>query len=435
MSPVLGLILIFGVIIVGVYLNTKFKINLGLICMSATFIIGYIFLGLNSGKLLGYFPTRIAVTIILFCYFSGMVQRVGVFEGIAKRIFWMFRKAPALLPFAIFVAAATVNAAGGGTFAAMTVVGPIGFAVAEVAGFEPLLASVGVWAGAGIMWWWCQMSTPVILEHVGGAIGPEYGQAALVEFVVALLVLYILALVVIYIVFKGWKSNVKPEDIEKPEPFTPFQKRVLWVVLGYVVLISVPNIIQTFAPNTVTGWFSSHVDMYVLLAICNLIFTGMKIAKCETVIKDDIPWGLILMICGTSMLISLLSDFGTVDFLTNWIATSVSPFWIIPALLLIGGVLTLFSNGMTVLMVMAPMVFAVASATGIPQLGAYVATAVSGQGTSISPFSTGGALAMMNATKNMDRDALMRKQIGFTIFMLVLQVLLGVVGFFNWMRP
>lgn len=434
MMPIVGLILVFGVIILGLIITPKLKMNFGLFTMVFAFIIGYWVLGLNSGGILAYFPARIAVIIILFTYFSGMVQKAGIFTGISDRILYLFRNAPALIPWAIFIASGAVCGIGAGTLGGMVICGPIALSLAEVVGFAPILSIIAVWAGAGLAFWWVQFGTAVHVECIANYVGAEYTQIGLVYILVANIVLDIIILAIAYVVFKGWKNKVTAADIKKPEPFTADQKKVLWVVIAFIVLIAVPPMVQLFAPNAVTGWMASKMDMYILLVIFNLILTCMKLADCEEVIKNDIPWSVMLMVCGTSMLIGLLTPFGTLDYLGEALS-GVNPALVIPFLLLIGGILTMFTNGVTVMQVTAPLIFTVASAAGVPQIGAYVATYTATQGTSLSPFSTGGAMALMNTTPSMDRDKIMREQVYCTFAILVIQILTGVFGLYNWMLP
>lgn len=431
---ILGLILVFGAIILGLIITPKFKMNFGLFTMACAFLIGYWVLGLNSGGILAFFPARIAVIIILFTYFSGMVQKAGIFTGISDRILYLFRNAPALIPWAIFIASGAVCAIGAGTLGGMVICAPIALTLAEVVGFAPILSIIAVWAGAGLAFWWVQFGTAVHLESISTYVGAEYGQIGLVYILIANVVLDLIILTVFYIIFKGWKNNVKAADIKKPEPFSAEQKKVLYVVVAFIVLIAVPPMIELIASNPVTKWLSMKMDMYVLLVIFNVMLTIMRVGDCETVVKNDIPWSVLLMVCGTSMLIGLLTPFGTLDYLSNAL-TGINPSLIIPFLLLLGGILTMFTNGVTVMQVTAPLIFTVAAAAGVPQIGAYVATYTATQGTSLSPFSTGGAMALMNTTPSMDRDKIMRQQLYCTIAILFIQILTGVFGLYNWMRP
>lgn len=432
--PILGMILVFGTIIAGLIITPKIKMNFGLFTMIFAFLIGYWVLGLGSGAIMAYFPARIAIIIILFTYFAGMVQKAGVFTGIAERIVYVFRKAPAFIPWAIFIASGIVCASGAGTLGAMTVCGPIALSLAEVVGFAPILAILALWAGAGLQFWWVQFGTAVHVENITTYVGAESAQSGLVYILLANVVLDLIVLAIAYIVFKGWKNNGKIANMEKPAPFDAWQKKILIVVVAFVAMICLPSIIQLIAPNAVTAWLTKKVDMYIVLVIFCLILTLMKVGDCETVLKENVPWSVVLMVCGTSMLIGLLNDFGTLDYLGQ-VLGSVSPKLVIPSLLLIGGILTMFTNGVTVMQVTAPLIFAVASATGVPQIGSYVATFVATQGTSISPFSTGGAMALMFATDSMDKAKLMRQQVIVMIAILVIQILTGVFGLYSFMWP
>lgn len=435
MLPLIGMILIFGIVILAIVAAPKMKLNFGMFTMIAAFIIGYWFLGMGSAAILAYFPTRIAVTFILFTYMTGMIRRAGVFQGLADRVLYIFRNHTALIPWAIFLAAALVDGIGGGSLGALAVTGPIALSIAEAVGFSPVIAVMMVCVGANIQFWWVQFASAVHMQLVADNVGPGYEQTVLVYVLIASLVISLIGLVVTYVMFQGWKNNVKAAEVKKPEPFTAFQRKVLWVVIAFVVLIAVPSAVEVFTTTTVTAWMVSHLDMYVLAAIASFILTAiLKVDDGEVVVKEDVPWSMILMLCGTSMLVGLLNDFGTIDYLSGIVANNVPTFLIIPALLLMGGILTMFANGLTVVQLLAPLIFAVAAQTGLPQLGCYVATYVATQGTSCSPFSTGGALALMNVTESMDKNKVMSQQLLCTVVILVAQTLTGFF-LFNWMTP
>lgn len=434
MLPIIGMILIFGVVFLAIVVAPKLKINFGFFTLSAAFLIGYWVLGLDSGAILAYFPARIAIIFILFTYFSGIVRRAGVFQGIADRVLYVFRRHTAFIPWSIFFATAAVCAVGGGPLGAQVICGPIALSIAEAVGFAPIIAVMMVCVAANIQFWWVHFGSAVHVQLVADNVGPGYDQTILVYILIASLVISLIGLILTYVIFRGWKNTAREADIQKPTPFTSFQKKVLFIVIAFVVLIAVPSGIEVFTTTALTTWMVSRLDMYVLAAIACCALTIMKVEDGETVVKEDIPWSLILMLCGTSMLVGLLNDFGTVDYLSQIIANSVHPVLIIPSLLLIGGILTMFANGLTVVQLLAPLIFAVAAQTGIPQLGAYTATYIATQGTSCSPFSTGGAMALMNVTANMDRAKVMKQQIFITIVLLFVNTLTGFF-LFDWMTP
>ena len=431
MSTWLGLMYIILSIVLSILLSKK--VNFGIMAMFFAFVLGYWCCGLTLADILSYFPTRTIVIFIIYTIFFGYVRRGQIFNNISMNIMYSFRKRPALVPFAIYLSAITVNGLCNGT-AAFAIVGPIGYAIAAQAGFAPVIVAFALTAGAGINFPW-SMGGPIHQGILSQYVSSQAVEKGLIYILEANLLISTIGFIVVYLAARGYKPKNRTLDFRKSEPLTGKQKRILYVVLAVLSLVVIPSVTEMLAPNPVTAWITAKIDTQIIFLAGSVALAFMEIEKADTVIREDVPWSVILMIAGTSMLVGLMNDFHIIGMLTEWITASISPFWIIPILLAVAGLMTMVSNGITVIYALAPIVFSVsAQYVGVPFLGAYTAAYVGTQTPSCSPFSYGGAMAMVSATENTDREKLFKQLLLVSICMMLLQVLIVCTGIFNLMQ-
>lgn len=434
MSPIVSLFLFFAALVISVALAPKLRTNIGILALALSFVIGMWLYGMSSAEIVALWPLRIMYIIMLANIFFGYVGRAGVMKGVADRIMYASRKAPWAIPIMLYVATYVISALGAGLAATPFIMSPLAFMLASEAGFSPLLAVAICFLGSGngsCAPWTADAAFTYGqgLEYIGGeaeALRTVYACLA-TETLIGLIIFFGL-----YIVLKGYKVNANAAALlKKPEPFTKEQKRVLYVLLLFIVLVALPPVVETFAPNPVTAWMSVNLEVRVLLLVGSLVLSAMNVADVREVIRDDVPWGLLMMLCGMGSLVGLATRMGVIDLLAGWISTSVPSWLIIPALVLVGGIMTMFTSGMVVLQTFTPLLSAIAGMTGISMVGMYAAlnNAVCVPG--ISPFSTGGSMALVGCTDEKVRESIMPKQIALSFISLGVAILVAFLGYYK----
>jgi di/tricarboxylate transporter len=141
------------------------------------------------------------------------------------------------------------------------------------------------------------------------------------------------------------------------------------------------------------------------------------------------PWGVILMVCGVSMLIALLEKTGGTDLFTSLLATTATPAILNGIIALITGAISTYSSTSGVVLP----AFLPAAAKLVKQVGGGDPLAVAlsiNVGSSlvdVSPLSTLGALCVATVKDPIESSILFRKMLLWGLSMIFLGALFSQV--------
>ena len=196
-----------------------------------------------------------------------------------------------------------------------------------------------------------------------------------------------------YIMGKGYR--ISRLDMEKPAPFDVNQKKSLVLVVCFVVLIIVPALLS-LAISSVSV-FSNAMNAVALSTIFAAIASMMRLGSEREIIKNSIPWNLLIMVAGAALLVSVMSAAGLTELVADFFSTSSMPKAIVPvALCLFCAVLSMFVDDTGVCMpAFIPIAFAISTSLNI-DFGLLVSAVACGVYTGGNcPISTGGACMIM----------------------------------------
>lgn len=433
MTATVGLIVFMLAIVISIILGTKLKMNIGMVALAFTFLIGVTLSGLSGRSVSGLFPTNIFVTQLVATFFYGFASLNGAFNGIADRIIYRTKKVKGALPFVVLLCTILLSMMGAGAEATPVIMSPIAFMLAAEAGFHPILASLAVWVGSvctiGATW------TP------GGAVAysiwsPHLGEeAADATSLYIMLLLIAIGFITMLVVDFIYRKDLKEIEMEEPSPFTPIQKRSLMIVVIALLLMLIPAVLEALAPNPVTKWISTHITVQVVCLVGSLIFVIMGLADPKEVFTKKIPWNSLITLAGMGTLVALAGELGIVDAIGGWIGDSVPAKFMPLMLVLVAGLLSYVVAASSVIYpLFAPMVPALAAASGLSPILIAVSIMLGANISSFSPVSTGGSMAMLGASEE-QRDIVMTGQFRFAMYFLIIFVaifgVLGLLGVFG----
>ncbi|WP_300295523.1 SLC13 family permease [uncultured Intestinimonas sp.] len=433
MTATVGLIVFMLAIVISIILGTKLKMNIGMVALAFTFLIGVTLSGLSGRSVSGLFPTNIFVTQLVATFFYGFASLNGAFNGIADRIIYRTKKVKGALPFVVLLCTILLSMMGAGAEATPVIMSPIAFMLAAEAGFHPILASLAVWVGSvctiGATW------TP------GGAVAysiwsPHLGEeAADATSLYIMLLLIAIGFITMLVVDFIYRKELKEIEMEEPAPFTPIQKRSLMIVVIALLLMLIPAVLEALAPNPVTKWISTHITVQVVCLVGSLIFVIMGLADPKEVFTKKIPWNSLITLAGMGTLVALAGELGIVDAIGGWIGDSVPAKFMPLMLVLVAGLLSYVVAASSVIYpLFAPMVPALAAASGLSPILIAVSIMLGANISSFSPVSTGGSMAMLGASEE-QRDIVMTGQFRFAMYFLIIFVaifgVLGLLGVFG----
>ena len=433
MTATVGLIVFMLAIVISIILGTKLKMNIGMVALAFTFLIGVTLSGLSGRSVSGLFPTNIFVTQLVATFFYGFASLNGAFNGIADRIIYRTKKVKGALPFVVLLCTILLSMMGAGAEATPVIMSPIAFMLAAEAGFHPILASLAVWVGSvctiGATW------------RPGGAVAysiwsPHLGEeAADATSLYIMLLLIAIGFITMLVVDFIYRKDLKEIEMEEPAPFTPIQKRSLMIVVIALLLMLIPAVLEALAPNPVTKWISTHITVQVVCLVGSLIFVIMGLADPKEVFTKKIPWNSLITLAGMGTLVALAGELGIVDAIGGWIGDSVPAKFMPLMLVLVAGLLSYVVAASSVIYpLFAPMVPALAAASGLSPILIAVSIMLGANISSFSPVSTGGSMAMLGASEE-QRDIVMTGQFRFAMYFLIIFVaifgVLGLLGVFG----
>lgn len=311
MSTTTIAILCISALVVSIVVGSVKKVNIGILSLIFAYIIGCVLMGKPASTVTTLFPVKIMMYILTVAYFYGFAIMNGTMQALGDRIIYLFRNHAALLPWGIFLGAVIVGAAGGGGQMAVIVMAPIAFSLAKKANFHPLLAFMATVTGAPLggttFWSIGGVATKSIAESSG--IDADVASRLVSQQSVTLAICQISFMLIMYFILKGHK--VKNVVIDKPAPMEKNQKLTLGLIVGSVALIVLPSLINILFPNPVLRYLTSYVfEIQLLSLIGGMICTFLKLGDGRLVIKEMIPWNMILVICGVGTLIGVASNYG-----------------------------------------------------------------------------------------------------------------------------
>ena len=427
------MILLFclAAVFLAIFLGRKTGLNTGLYAIALAYIIGNFFLDIPVSKLVGHFSVKILFLLMSVSLFYGYASENGTLEALANRIIYRFRHHTALLPFLLYLVCFGISCFGAAAPVVVSLMGPVCYAISAQTGIAPIVMSaLIVWgAGAGGCVPWSSAGAVLcglISESEYAAYGVRLSLTASLNFFLG----GFLCLTVLYLLTGSFRARhlemVPPKALSQPQRLT------LWIMLSALGLLVLPGIIQLFLPNPLTAFLSAHLDLQMLCIIGSIACGLFKLGDGRRILSHHVPWNVILTVCGISMLLGVAADAGAMDLVTGALGSGVSQGMIALGFILIGGFLSFFTGGVTVVIPMlVPIALSVCSVRG-GNLALLVSSAtLGGLVTAISPFSTGGSLAVSAMPEEALRGKLINQQIlvallGWSVF-----ALLAVTGLFG----
>ncbi|MCR5010108.1 MAG: hypothetical protein K6A91_04125 [Clostridia bacterium] len=421
-------LIIFLIVVVGtIVLGQRKKINIGIIGMAFAFIFGFVLLQMNASKIIAKFPVSLFFNMFIAACFFGFAIENGTMKGVAMRLMYAFRNAKWATGIALFITSYIVAAIGGGVAATPFIMSPIAFSLATQMGFSPVIAVIAVWAGGGAGSYVPWGSTPIMFA---GSLSQVFSEPEIQKWHWGLLIwgtiLLLIVFLLVFFYYKGYKVSGEAK-IEKPEPFTKIQKLSLTIIAVAVLLVILPALIQLIAPNPVTKWLSNYIKIQTVFAIGTVINALCKTGDLIGILKNRVPWGGIILVCGMSMMMTLCNELGIVTTLSQYL--DGIPAWLVmPALVLFVAFLSFFVSGTALLAAFVPILPVIVSLTGGQSLPVMLTFIYALNASSASPFSQGGATALCGCYDEKDRETCTNAQIKIAIISTIIAVLWAASG-------
>ena len=391
-NGLLMLIVLVAAIAIGFITN----INTGVISLGLAYLFGSFLLGIKPGTIQGYWPAKIFFVLFTVSFFYNYATNNGTLDKLAKLILYKFGRSARMLPFILMVVAWVMAAAGAGPYSIIALLAPISFIICDSIGMNKVLAGLAVYFGAvaGGMSPTCSTGATGMSIIASTGYDAEAMSYQLVVLLVATIV-FLIDLIIVYFVFKGNKVDAKAIAFERPEAFDDKQRKSLWLIGIFVVVLLLPFILKLIFPGSgFIKTLAANNDVAFTAILLSVVAAFLKVGDEKKAIMS-VPWTTIVMVCGISILVSVAVQAGTIDLIVNAVTSIENPSVITILMTLGAGIMSIFSSTTgVVLPTLYPTVPAISSAAGIIPGLLFAAICTGSISTGMSPFSACGGILL-----------------------------------------
>lgn len=399
-----------GALVLVVTLSCVTTINVGVLAMAMALIVGVFLGGMPVAKIIDGFPTDLFVTLIGVTLLFAIAECNGTLSRLTGRATRLCRGRAGWLPIMFFAIGFIVSTIGAGATPASALLAPAAMAVAARANISPMLMVImtGNGALAGTL---SPFAPTGIVAHgvmkrigLGGVEWQTFGYNALAHMLVGFGGFLLLG---------GWKLFIHHDKTVKAEAQDSgaMEMRHWLTTAGIAVLI-----------GTVAG-MGKHVGMMGLIISAALILLR-TVEEAKAI--QRMPWGVILMVTGVTVLIALMQEVQGLELITSFIANVSTPTTVEPVVAFGTGLVSVYSSTSgVVLPAFLPMVPDLAQKLGgIPQLDIAWAMNVGSSLVDLSSLSTVGALYIAGAAPGTDVRRLFNSLLAWGMSMSVVGAIL-----------
>lgn len=322
MTPaVLALVAILVVVIA----SFGTRLNVGILAVALAWPIAIYGAGWKADQLMQAFPSSLFLTLLGVTLLFGLAQANGTMAALTQRSLALAAGRAGLLPLIFFVLACAISTLGPGAIATLALLAPLAMAASVRAGVPVLLTAlmIGNGANAGNLSPFSAVGVIVASSmEKAGLAGNEWRVWA------ANFVAHALAGVLAWALFGGPRLLRAGRTIAIEAPIAllnahRFTLAVGAVWIGAVVLLKVNLGLAAFAAAA-------------LLIIAR---TGEDAAMLK-----QVPWSVLVMVCGVSVLIGVLEGTGGMLLFTDLLARVASPTSVNGVIAFITGTISTYSS-------------------------------------------------------------------------------------------
>jgi len=380
-----------GALIIAITLSMVTSVNVGVVSLAMAWVVGVYLGGMPVAKVIGNFPIDLLINLIGVTLLFGMANLNGTLGRIAARAVRACRGNAGIIPIMLFFIALGLSSIGPGNIATTAIMAPMAMAVGLRAAVPPFLMALMIGNGA-------QAGALSQFAPTGIIVNANMAKIGLAGFELQTywnnLAAHLVVTFAAYFLFGGWKlftrRRVEPEMAQSDQAgargdaalveVEPFEPRH-WLTMAVLVSLVV----------SVIG-FRTHVGM---AAITGAAFLSLVRAADEKDTIRKMPWGVILMVCGVTVLIGVLAAQRGMELFTEILASIASPGTVTFVIAFVTGVVSVYSSTSgVVLPAFLPTVPGLAERLGADPMAIASSMNVGGHLVDLSPLSTIGALCI-----------------------------------------
>jgi len=395
-------------------------VNIGFLSIALAFLIGRAG-GLSVGAIVGGFPASLFVTLTGVTLLFSQSRVNGTLEQVAARSVRLARGNRGMIPIVFFVLGVGLASIGAGNIAATALLAPVAMSVAGRTGIGGFLMALMLANGANAGAFSPLAPTGIIARDLMRRVGLEgvewanYFNTLAAQSVVAFAGYFLLGGLKLFRAKAEPGSEVEPEPL--PTELPPIAGRQ-WLTIGVIAALMLTVVLL-------------RIDVGLGAFVAAAILTLLRAADEEEAMRC-MPWGVILMVSGVTVLVEVLAKTGGMELFTGLLAGLSGPAFVTGVIAFVTGVISVYSSSSgVVLPAFLPTIPGLVEKLGggEPLMIAYSIN-VGAHLVDVSPLSTLGALCLAAAPPSQDRNQLFRRLMAWgwsmaVVGALVCQLLFG----------
>ncbi|MBK5291466.1 MAG: C4-dicarboxylate ABC transporter [Acidobacteriia bacterium] len=359
------------------------RLNVGLLAIALSWIIGVHLGGMPVKELVAGFPVELFLTLAGVTLLFSQAQVNGTLDRLAHQAVRLCRGRTGVVPIFFFFAGAVLASMGPGNIATAGLLAPMAMNTALRMGISPFLMAIMVGNGANSG----SLSPIAPTGLIVGSLMAKIGLGGMeVRTWLYNLLAHALVAFAGYLLFGGWKLLAHGKRIDaveaNAEPLLGGLERRHWMTLAMIAALVLGVI-----------FLKLHIGMAAFAAAVVLSLLG---AADDAQAIRSMPWATILMVCGVTVLISLMEKTNGLELFTDLLARTSTRATLVPVLAAITGLISAYSSTSgVVLPALLPTVPGLIARLGGGDMMAIASTMnVAGHLVDVSPLSTIGALCV-----------------------------------------
>ena len=335
MSPA-GLTLI--ALVAALVLSMTSRINVGWIAIAAGWLIGVYAAGMKPDAVMAGFPVALFITLTGVTLLFAVAETNGTLSLLAVRLVALARGSARVVPLLFFVLACAISSVGPGAVSTVALLVPLAMRMGASSGIDPLLTSLMVanGANAGNLSPFSSVGVIANQSMVRAGLGGYEGRVWFANFAA-----HVAVATAAYLWLQrrvpprtlsesadepGEKPRLRAADFVEPAGMRRSQLATMAVIAMWIAGVLLFN-------------FSLGLSAFAAAALLLIVTRGDEGAAVQRV-----PWAIIMMVCGVSLLISLLEKTGGMELFTSLLARGVSAQTINGGVALITGAISTYSS-------------------------------------------------------------------------------------------
>lgn len=383
------------------------RINLGVVALAMGGLL-ILVTGTGIADFMAGFPSGLFLTLAGVTFLFAMAEANDSLVLLANAAMRLAKGNAHILPFYFFLIACLISAVGPGTIVGVALVIPLAMPIGRKLGLSPLLISLMVAAGANAGNYSPVSAVGIIANEKLGEIG--LGGHSMLLFAAGFLSHLLIALIAYGLYQKAGRRSTTPPPPAPPSIRTTRPQKLtiailmLWIAL--VILTDAPIGLSAFAAGA----------LLVMLR-----------AAPEAQALRQMPWGIILMVCGVSTLVTLAEQAGGIDLLSELIAKLATPATINGVIAGLSGIISIYSStsGVVLPMLIPTIPDMIGHLGGGDRLQMALSVCIGAAVVDISPLSTLGALCVGTMGDEDEARSLFHKLLLFGFAMTLIGAAIG----------